>query len=121
MYSPLRSQADPQSATRAFATLAERRGARVLTQHEVTALASAAGAGFVAHTPHGDDRCRRLVLAAGAWCGPLGAMLDLEIPIVPVRGQMWATAPVTPSMFQTISSAQSRTPGTSIPARRRPI
>jgi glycine/D-amino acid oxidase-like deaminating enzyme len=28
MYSPLRSQADPQKATRAFATLAERRGAR---------------------------------------------------------------------------------------------
>jgi len=47
------------------------------------------------------------VLAAGAWCGQLGALLDLEIPIVPVRGQMWATAPTTPSIFQTIASAQS--------------
>ena len=33
MYSPLRSQADPVKATRAFARLAERRGARVLTHH----------------------------------------------------------------------------------------
>ena len=104
---PLRSQADPQKATRAFATLAERRGARVLTHHEVTAIESRAGAGFVAHTPRGAVAAGELVLAAGAWCGPLGAMLDLEIPIVPVRGQMWATPPVTPSVFQTISSAQS--------------
>src|SRR2546428_6202897 len=46
MYSPLRSQADPVKATRAFATLAERQGARVLTRREVTALTSRAGGGW---------------------------------------------------------------------------
>lgn len=107
MYSPFRSQADPQKATRAFAALAERRGARVLTQHEVTAIEGGSGAGWIVRTPHETVAGGSLVLAAGAWCGPLGAMLDLEIPIVPVRGQMWATAPVTPSIFQTISAAQS--------------
>ena len=39
MYSPLRSQADPQKATRALAALAQRAGARILTHHEVTAVA----------------------------------------------------------------------------------
>ena len=34
-------------------------------------------------------------------------MLGLLVPIAPVRGQMWATAPVPPSVFQTISSAES--------------
>jgi glycine/D-amino acid oxidase-like deaminating enzyme len=34
-------------------------------------------------------------------------MLDLEIPIVPVRGQMWATAALGPAVFHTISSAES--------------
>ncbi|HYE91632.1 MAG TPA: FAD-dependent oxidoreductase, partial [Terriglobales bacterium] len=34
-------------------------------------------------------------------------MLGLDIPIVPVRGQMWATAPIPPSVFQTISAAES--------------
>ena len=34
-------------------------------------------------------------------------MLGLDIPIVPVRGQMWATAPLPPRVFQTISSAES--------------
>jgi hypothetical protein len=43
----------------------------------------------------------------GAWSGPLGAMLDLDIPIVAVRGQMWATAPVGPRSFHTIAAAES--------------
>jgi sarcosine oxidase subunit beta len=107
MYSPLRSQADPVKATRAFATLAARAGARVLTGREVTALEPRAAGGWVVRTPGGDVVGGTLVLAAGAWCGPLGAMLELEIPIVPVRGQMWATAPVAPSIFQTMSSAES--------------
>jgi sarcosine oxidase subunit beta len=107
VYSPLRSQADPQKATRAFATLAERRGARLLTHSDVSAIEPRSGSGWTLRTTRGAVVADALVLAAGAWCGPLGAMLDLEIPIVPVRGQMWATAPVTPSIFQTISSAQS--------------
>jgi sarcosine oxidase subunit beta len=48
-----------------------------------------------------------VVLAAGAWCGPIGAMLGLRIPIVPVRGQMWATPSVPPAIFHTLSSAES--------------
>jgi len=106
MYSPLRSQADPARATRAFAALAERRGARILTQHEVTALTPRAR-GWLAVMPQGSIVARSLVLAAGAWCGPVGILLGLDIPIVPVRGQMWATTPTAPCLFQTISSAES--------------
>ena len=107
MYSPLRSQADPQKATRAFATLAARRGVRVCTRREVTALTPRPGGGWRAATSAGDEVAGSLVIAAGAWCAPLGAMLGLDIPIVPVRGQMWATPPVAPCLFQTMSSAES--------------
>ena len=107
MYSPLRAQADPRMATRAIATLAGAQGVRVLTHHEVTALTPRPGGGWLASTSHGEIAGGHLVLAAGAWCGPLGALLGLDIPIVPVRGQMWATAPVAPSVFQTMSSAES--------------
>lgn len=107
MYSPLRSQADPRKATRAFATLAARRGARVLTHHEVTHLAPRSSGGYVVHTSQSELVAGALVIAAGAWCGRIGAMLDLDIPIVPVRGQMWATAPGSPRVFQTISAAES--------------
>lgn len=108
MYSPLRSQADPRRATRAFATLAERHGARILTNHEVRALAPRPAGGYVVGTAAGEIVVGALVIAAGAWCGPIGALLGLDIPIVPVRGQMWATAPAPPSVFQTISSAESQ-------------
>jgi sarcosine oxidase subunit beta len=106
-FSPLRSQADPVRATRAFAQLAEREGARILTGHEVTAIASRSAGGFIVHTTGRDVVAGSVVLAAGAWCGPLGAMLDLDIPIVPVRGQMWATGAQAPCVFHTISSTES--------------
>lgn len=107
MYSPLRSQADPGKATRAFAALAERRGARVLTHHEVTGITPRPAAGYAVRTAQGDVVAGAVVIAAGAWCGRIGAMLDLDIPIVPVRGQMWATAPEQGRVFQTISAAES--------------
>ena len=107
MHAPLRGQADPVKATQAFARLAERRGARVLTNHEVTAIAPRADGGYTVTTFQGDVVGGALVIAAGAWCGPIGAMLELDIPIVPVRGQMWATAPLEPRVFHTISAAES--------------
>ena len=107
MYSPLRSQADPVKATRAFATLAERLGARILTHRDVTALSPRGPGGYVVGTPEAEIVAGAVVIAAGAWCARLGAMVDLDIPIVAVRGQMWATPPVPPAIFQTISSAES--------------
>ena len=107
LYSPRRGQADPVKATHAFARLAERRGARVLTGHDVTAVAPRPRAGYSLTTSGGEVVADALVIAAGVWSGPLGAMLDLDIPIVPVRGQMWATAPLPPRSFHTISAAES--------------
>ena len=107
MYAPRRGQADPVLATPALARLAELRGARVLTNHEVTAVAPQPAGGYSLTTSAANVVAGALVIAAGAWSGPLGAMLDLDIPIVPVRGQMWATAPVGPRSFHTISAAES--------------
>ena len=107
LYAPQRGQADPVRATQAFARLAELRGARVVTQHEVTAVTPRPAGGYSLTTSGGNVVAGALVIAAGAWCGPLGAMLDVDIPIVPVRGQMWATAPVGPRSFNTISAAES--------------
>jgi sarcosine oxidase, subunit beta len=106
VHMPLRSQADPVKATQALAAAAVAQGAGIRTGHEVTALQRHAG-GYRVETNRGEIRARRLVIAAGAWCGPLGQMLGLGIPIVPVRGQMWATESVQPRVFQTISSVES--------------
>ena len=107
MYTPLRAQADPVKATRAFADAAAQLGARILTNHAVSGVAPRPGGGYSVASSGGEFACGSVVIAAGAWCGPLGGMLGLDIPIVPVRGQMWATESLPPSVFQTQSSVES--------------
>ena len=107
VYMPLRSQANPAKATQALASAAAANGAHIKTGHQVTALLYENDGAYRAETDHGEFRASRLVIAAGAWCDPLGRMLGLRIPIVPVRGQMWATESLPPRVFHTISSAES--------------
>jgi sarcosine oxidase, subunit beta len=103
----LRAQADPTKATQALASAAERSGARILLNHEVTDIRSRGDAPYQVDTTQGTYQAATLVIAAGAWCGGVGAMLGLHIPIVPVRGQMWASPPLPPRVFHTISAAES--------------
>ena len=107
MLTPLRAQADPVKATRAFADAASKAGAHVFTNHAVSDVTVRSDGGYSVATDRGDFVCESLVVAAGAWCGPVGSMLGLEIPIIPVRGQMWATDSLPPSVFLTQSSAES--------------
>ena len=107
MHFPFRAQADPEKATRAFAAAAAQHGAEVLTGREVTGIAKLEGGGYRVTCSSEAYNTQQLVLAAGAWCEPLGELLGVRIPIVPVRGQMWATAPLPPRVFQTLSSAES--------------
>ena len=106
LHVPLRAQADPKKATRAFAAAAERAGARIITQREVTGIREQ-GDDYLVETPGGAIGAAVVVLAAGAWCAPLGRMLGLRVPIVPVRGQMWATRALPPRVFHTIGSVES--------------
>jgi sarcosine oxidase subunit beta len=107
LYMPLRGQADPQLATRAFATAAERGGARIVTQCQVMALQQSPDGSYQVATSLETFQAGVLVLAAGAWCAPLGERLGLRIPIAPVRGQMWATEALAPRAFHTFASAES--------------
>ena len=107
MHTPLRAQADPVKGTRAFAAAARSSGARIFANHEVGGVAPLADGGYSVATGRGEFRCGALVVAAGAWSARIGEMLGLRIPIVPVRGQMWATPSLPPMVFQTISSAES--------------
>ena len=107
MYTPLRAQADPRKATTAFATAAAQQGARILTHHEVTGITDLGDGTYRVAAAGEEFHAENVVLATGAWCGPLGAMLGIRIPIVPVRGQMWATPVLPPRVFHTMSSSES--------------
>ena len=94
-------------ATRAFADAASDRGASILTNREVTGIAQSADGKYRVACSEETFQARHLVLAAGAWCGPLSRMLGVSIPVVPVRGQMWATEPLPPRVFHGLSGAES--------------
>jgi sarcosine oxidase subunit beta len=117
IYSPLRAQADPRRATRALAAAAAEAGARVALDSEVRAMVAEGGGTYRVETAGESFSAGAVVLAAGAWCAAVGAMLGLEIPIVPVRGQMWATEVLPPRVFHTISSVESGRFWASEPAR----
>jgi sarcosine oxidase subunit beta len=103
---PIGAQANPLKATRAFGEAASVAGARILTGYDITGIGATRG-GYHVITRRGEFTAKTIVLAAGAWCSLLGAMLGLDVPIVPVRGQMWATAPVAPCVFQKIAAVES--------------
>ena len=107
MYFPLRGQADPTRATRAFADAARERGAEILTRTEVVAIDQDADGEYQLTCEERTLQGRYLVVAAGAWCGPVGEMLGIRIPVIPVRGQMWATEPLPPRVFHSLSGVES--------------
>ena len=107
MYRPERGQADPVKTTRAFAHAAELAGATINTGQNVVSITPMSAGGYSIQTESSEFRCQTLVLATGAWCGPVGEMLGIKIPIVPIRGQMWATESLPTRVLHTIGSTIS--------------
>ena len=107
MYRPQRGQADPVKTTRAFAHAAEAAGATINTGQNVVSITPMSAGGYSIQTESSEFRCQTLVLATGAWCAPIGKMLGIEIPIIPIRGQMWATDSLPSRVLHTIGSTIS--------------
>ncbi|MCH2578021.1 MAG: FAD-binding oxidoreductase [Pseudomonadales bacterium] len=107
MYRPQRGQADPVKTTRAFAHAAQVAGATINTGQNVVSITPMSAGGYSIQTESSEFRCQTLVLATGAWCGPIGKMLGIEIPIIPIRGQMWATESLPTRVLHTIGSTIS--------------
>lgn len=78
----------------ALAADLRRRGVELLEEAGDARL-EAAGAGLVVHAgPHGRLQATDVVVAAGAWSAGLLAPLGLQLPVIPVRGQiLWYLLP----------------------------
>ena len=78
----------------AYASAAVERGVDIRTGAEVSALI-AHGARVIGVIAAGKRiEAERVLLAAGAWSAPLAASIGIELPVVPVRGQMLAVSNV---------------------------
>jgi sarcosine oxidase subunit beta len=85
---------DPHSVTLTYLRLAKERG---VASYMETPLTSAKRVGNVWHveTPKGAFEAEFLVNAAGSWAGEVARRAGLEVPIQPVRRNVYATAPTT--------------------------
>jgi glycine/D-amino acid oxidase-like deaminating enzyme len=107
LHYPLGGSANPVKTTQAFASAAQQRGARILTNHEVSTIEYLDNGTYKIVTNKGIFQTKTLVLAAGPWCRSIGSMLGLHIPVFPVRGQMWSTGPVSTRLFHALGAAES--------------
>lgn len=111
---PLGAQAEPVAATQAFAAEAVSAGAVIKTGCTVSTLRPLAGGGWQVEIrpdeSHGQAEvfgADAVIIAAGPWCAELGAMVGVEVPIVAVRGQMWASDPQPQVLRHAISATES--------------
>jgi sarcosine oxidase, subunit beta len=103
----LGGSANPVKATQALASAAQKRGARLLTHHEVSSIEYLDNTCYKVATSNGIFQTLTLVIAAGPWCRDIGSMLNLHIPVFSVRGQMWSTGPVPTRLFHALGAAES--------------
>lgn len=91
-FCPTDGIAGPNEVTMAYAHAARKKGVRILEGIEVTGLARNPE-GWRVVTPRGEIRASRVVLAAGAWSRPLGALAGLDVPVRPYRRHIFVTKP----------------------------
>lgn len=82
---------DPNSVVAGYIREAQKLGVQALTRVEVTGIRVSGGEVEALETPQGIIETRSVLNAAGPWAGWIGEMAGVEIPIVPLRRQMFTT------------------------------
>ena len=85
---------DPSSVVNGYVHAARRLGVTCLTNVEVTGLRVTRDRVTTVVTALGDIQVGSVVNAAGPFAGDVGRMMDLDLPIVPLRRQMLVTTPL---------------------------
>jgi dimethylglycine dehydrogenase len=83
----------PADLTQALATGARARGAQIHRHTAVTAIERRASGEYLLRTARGDIVCEHVILATGSFARRTGAMLGLDIPVMPVQHQYIVTEP----------------------------
>ena len=107
MYLSKRGKANPTKTTVAFGEAATALGTDLRIGHNVEDMNQQTDGSWQVQTNQGIFSAKTIVLAVGAWSKPVGDILGIDIPVAPVKGQMWATAPMPPSIYHLSGSIES--------------
>jgi hydrogen cyanide synthase HcnC len=102
---PDEHQVNPMLLAEAYKRAALRLGARFRPDVRVSALRQRGGRVLGVEAGAEFLPCAAVVNAAGAWAGPLAATAGLELPVMPVRGQIVLTETLPPTLNACLSTS----------------
>lgn len=85
---------DPNSVVMGYINAAQKLGVKAIGGAEVTGITLRGGTVDEVQTNLGQIKTRMVLNAAGPWAGQISAMAGLEIPLTPLRRQMFTTNPL---------------------------
>ena len=109
IHEPDDGHVDPTLATHALAAGARSRGAQIRRHEPVQAIECDASGAWVVHTGRDPIRAEHVINAAGTWCREIGAMMGVDLPVVPMLHQYLVTAEV-PEVSARIAQGEPELP-----------
>jgi glycine/D-amino acid oxidase-like deaminating enzyme len=94
-YNPEDGLVDPHGVVSGYLAAAKRKGAHILNNVEVTGIRVGGGEVQGVLTAHGSIDTHVVLSAAGPWSALVGQMAGVQIPVEPVRRQMFTTTPLS--------------------------
>ena len=85
---------DPNGVVAGYVSAAQKMGVKAFTRAEVTGICVSGAEVEAVETTEGVIQTHMILNAAGPWAGQIGEMAGVQIPIVPVRRQMFTTNPL---------------------------
>ena len=85
---------DPSSLLSGYVARAREAGVRFLEDEAATAIVRGSGRVTGVRTTRREIACETVVNAAGPWAGQVGSLAGLDLPITPLRRQVFVTDPV---------------------------
>ena len=98
--SPEERHVEPRVLLDALTGACRRQGVVLQAGVMATGFETSTNRVVMVRTTQGDVYCRQIVIAGGAWSTGLGQRLGVHLPVSPLRGQMVAFGPLSPSPFR---------------------
>lgn len=91
IHEPFDGHVDPSQATHAMAEVARSKGAQIRRHSPVLEIRRLENGCWRLVTEAGETEAEQIVNAAGTWCREIGAMMGLDLPVVPMLHQYLVT------------------------------
>ena len=100
-FNPKDGTVDPNSVVMGYISAAQKMGVKAITGAEVVGVSLRGDNVEEVQTTIGAIKTRMILNAAGPWAGQIGQMAGINIPVTPLRRQMFTTSPLkeVPSDF----------------------